>query len=68
MTRNLFPEDDLVLRLLSMKDKTALTPHLGSAVGIARLEIEPEATRIILEALNGQIPQGAINGPLPRKN
>ena len=48
-------------QLLAMKGKTVFSPHLGSAVRGARLEIEMEAARNILEALKGQTPRGAVN-------
>lgn len=47
--------------LLSFKDKTVLTPHLGSAVDDIRKEIALEAARNIIEVLNGRIPPGAVN-------
>ncbi len=49
--------------LLMMPERTIFTPHLGSAVEAIRLEIEMEAARNILEALNGETPRGAINRP-----
>jgi phosphonate dehydrogenase len=48
-------------QLLLMREKTVFTPHLGSVVQAVWLEIEREAAGNILEALNGQIPLGAIN-------
>jgi phosphonate dehydrogenase len=50
-------------QLRSMREKTVFSPHLGSAVRAVRLEIEMEAARNILEALNGQTPRGAVNRP-----
>jgi phosphonate dehydrogenase len=50
-------------QLNSMREKTVFSPHLGSAVQAIRLEIEMEAARNILEALNGQTPRGAVNQP-----
>jgi phosphonate dehydrogenase len=44
---------------------TLFTPHLGSAVGDVRLEIESAAAKNILQALNGQDPEDAINHPKP---
>jgi phosphonate dehydrogenase len=41
--------------------KTLFTPHLGSAVGETRLEIEMRAARNIVEALSGRRPPDAIN-------
>ena len=49
--------------LLAKADRTVLTPHLGSAVAEVRKEIEMEAARSILEALQGKEPRGAINHP-----
>lgn len=49
--------------LLAQTGKTLFTPHLGSAVAEARLEIEMRAARNIAEALNGQRPPDAINEP-----
>jgi phosphonate dehydrogenase len=50
--------------LLSLPERTVFTPHLGSAVQTNRLEIEMEAARNIVEALDGKTPRGAINQPL----
>jgi phosphonate dehydrogenase len=47
--------------LLAYADRTLLTPHLGSAVAEARLEIELAAARSILQALRGEKPTDAIN-------
>lgn len=47
--------------LLELKDKTILTPHLGSAVDDIRKEIALEAARNILQALEGRTPTGALN-------
>jgi len=52
-------------RLLNMPDRTLFTPHLGSAVASARLEIERAAANNILQALRGERPAGAINDPVP---
>jgi len=49
--------------LLARTDQTVFTPHLGSAVGEVRKEIEMEAARSILEALQGHVPRGAVNRP-----
>jgi phosphonate dehydrogenase len=48
-------------RLLRLTDRTLFTPHLGSAVASARLEIELAAANNILQALRGERPEGAIN-------
>jgi phosphonate dehydrogenase len=49
--------------LLEDADRTLFTPHLGSAAREVRLEIERQAARSILQALNGEIPTGAVNQP-----
>jgi phosphonate dehydrogenase len=49
--------------LLAQAGKTLFTPHLGSAVADARLEIEMRAARNIAEALGGHRPPDAINEP-----
>jgi phosphonate dehydrogenase len=53
-------------RLLARPDRTVFTPHLGSAVGTVRLQIEREAAVTILEALRGEIPRGAVNRPVKK--
>jgi phosphonate dehydrogenase len=50
--------------LLELKDKTILTPHLGSAVDNVRKEIALEAARNIVQALDGSTPMGALNRPV----
>jgi phosphonate dehydrogenase len=55
-------------RLLRNTDRTLFTPHLGSAVASARLQIELAAANNILQALRGERPSGAINNPLQRSN
>jgi phosphoglycerate dehydrogenase-like enzyme len=40
------------------------TPHLGSAVAPARLQIELAAAANILQALRGERPSDAINNPV----
>ncbi|MDP2786408.1 MAG: phosphonate dehydrogenase [Sulfurimicrobium sp.] len=52
--------------LLDDSERTLFTPHIGSAVDAVRIEIELEAARNILQALRGEIPQGAINRPQAR--
>ena len=47
--------------LLLESDRTVFTPHLGSAVGDARLEIERIAANSILQALRGEIPDHAVD-------
>jgi phosphonate dehydrogenase len=49
--------------LLAQTRKTLFTPHLGSAVADARLEIEMRAARNIARALSGHRPPDAINEP-----
>jgi phosphonate dehydrogenase len=49
--------------LIQNVEKTLFTPHIGSAVDSARREIAMEAARNILQALNGEVPPGAINRP-----
>lgn len=49
--------------LLENVAQTCFTPHLGSAVGRVRREIEMEAAKNILQALNGEAPSGAVNSP-----
>lgn len=53
--------------LIEDLERTLFTPHIGSAVDTVRIEIELEAARNILQALRGEIPQGAINQPELRK-
>lgn len=55
-------------RLLRLTDRTLFTPHLGSAVASARLEIERAAANNILQALRGERPSGAINNPAAPRN
>ena len=49
--------------LLSDRERTLFTPHLGSAVSEVRLEIELQAARSILQYLDGEVPDGALNLP-----
>lgn len=53
-------------RLLADTARTLFTPHIGSAVDSVRLAIEMEAADNILQALDGEVPRGAINRPLVR--
>ncbi|HWZ45742.1 MAG TPA: phosphonate dehydrogenase [Candidatus Saccharimonadales bacterium] len=48
-------------RLLRHADRTLFTPHLGSAVAEARLQIELAAAGNILQALRGERPADAVN-------
>jgi len=51
-------------RLLLLPDRTLFTPHLGSAVASARLQIELAAANNILQALGVDRPSDAINNPV----
>ena len=48
-------------RLLEPNAATLLTPHIGSAVDDARREIERRAAHHILQFLDGETPDGAID-------
>lgn len=54
------------LALLGNTTQTLFTPHIGSAVDEVRLQIELEAAKNILQVLNNERPQGAINNPMQR--
>jgi phosphonate dehydrogenase len=49
--------------LLDNVEKTFFTPHIGSAVDSLRREIAMEAARSIVQALDGEMPNGALNQP-----
>ena len=49
--------------LLSNRERTVFTPHLGSAVADVRLEIELQAAGSILQYLDGDVPAGALDRP-----
>ena len=49
--------------LLSNRERTVFTPHLGSAVAEVRLEIELRAADSILQYLEGDVPDGALDFP-----
>jgi phosphonate dehydrogenase len=49
-------------RLLAARDRTLLTPHLGSAVESVRRRIELDAALNVVEALRGGRPHGALGG------
>lgn len=49
--------------LIENTEQTVFTPHIGSAVDSIRREIAMQAARSIIQALNGEIPDGAINNP-----
>ncbi|MDH3581346.1 MAG: hydroxyacid dehydrogenase, partial [Hyphomicrobiales bacterium] len=48
-------------RLLAADAPTLFTPHLGSAVARVRLEIEMDAARNVVQFLNDEVPDGAVN-------
>ena len=50
-------------RLLALRECTLFTPHLGSAVGSARLAIEQAAADAIAAVLAGRLPANAVNSP-----
>jgi phosphonate dehydrogenase len=56
--------------LLANAERTLFTPHMGTAVGKARLEIELSAAANIMQVLRGERPADAINEipPNPLKN
>jgi phosphonate dehydrogenase len=56
--------DCIPQELLENTHQTFLTPHIGSAVDDLRRDIALEAAQNILQALQGQVPQGAVNRPL----
>lgn len=49
--------------LIENTEQTVFTPHIGSAVDSIRWEIAMQAARSIIQVLNGEIPDGAINNP-----
>jgi phosphonate dehydrogenase len=49
--------------LLAERERTVLTPHLGSAVDEARKDIALAAARNILDVLEGRPPRDAVNRP-----
>ena len=60
--------EEISPRLLGLTSRTLFTPHLGSAVASARLEIERAAANNIIQALRGERPAGAINSPAHPRN
>lgn len=50
-------------RLTAPEARTVLTPHIGSAVAMARQSIERSAAESILAALSGAVPPFAVNRP-----
>jgi phosphonate dehydrogenase len=49
--------------LLAEGTRTLFTPHLGSAVTRVRIEIEMAAARSVIQYLDGERPDGALNEP-----
>lgn len=58
--------DSIRQRLLA-HPATLFTPHIGSAVGRVRKEIERCAADNIMQALEGKIPVNSINNPINNK-
>ena len=56
--------NEIQSRLLADRDRTVLTPHIGSAVVEVRRNIELSAARSIVDAIAGRPPAHAINKPL----
>lgn len=56
--------DGIPRELLDNSAQTFFTPHIGSAVSEARVEIERQAANNIIQALAGERPVGAINNPV----
>jgi phosphonate dehydrogenase len=50
-------------RLRQYQDRTAFTPHLGSAVDAVRFDIAMAAAESIVDCFEGRPPQGAVNAP-----
>lgn len=50
-------------RILEDRERTLLTPHLGSAVDSIRVEIAMAAARSLVQAISGKRPEGAVNAP-----
>ena len=50
-------------RLLAEGARTLLTPHLGSAVTRVRADIEMAAAGSVIQYLDGERPDGALNEP-----
>lgn len=57
------PQKTIPAELINAVHRTFFTPHIGSAVEEVRAAIEMEAARNIVQALNGERPQGAANQP-----
>lgn len=54
-------------RLLADRENTLFTPHLGSAVTSVRNRIAAAAARAIVQCLDGEEPDGALNRPADRR-
>jgi phosphonate dehydrogenase len=54
---------EIAPRLLALRERTVLTPHLGSAVDDVRREVALSAARSIVDALEGRPPRDAVNRP-----
>jgi phosphonate dehydrogenase len=54
---------DIPAALANETARTVLTTHIGSAVETVRLNIAMEAARNIVQVLQGEAPQGAVNNP-----
>ena len=52
-----------ILPALLEHPRSVFTPHLGSAVAEVRQAVEMRAAEGILQALDGDRPEGAINAP-----
>jgi phosphonate dehydrogenase len=59
----LVPFEELLSQSDFVRDKTLLTPHLGSAVDGFRRQIAEQAIENVIEFLEGRRPPGAINAP-----
>ena len=49
---------------LLASDRTLFTGHMGSAVDHVRRDIALAAAHAVLQALEGQVPEGAVNSPV----
>ncbi len=52
-------------RLTARRDRTLLTPHIGSAVESVRVAIAEAAIDSVIDFFSGRAPRGAIAGTLP---
>jgi phosphonate dehydrogenase len=55
--------DIVSFRLQQYRDRTVLTPHLGSPVDGVRRDIAMEAAMSIVDCFEGRRPRGAVNAP-----